>query len=659
MTTCFVDGDRHRDEADLEQIRAAYHDADADSIMKHCRLLEIKWRLVATSRTPRPNSVTTTRSVGFEQLLERTPNDDEISSRNSTALLIEAEKAVHKENERLSSMLHRAKTLGITGRVDERTGGKLSLQQRINRLYEQVNGGFKNMRTQLRMIERIECPAQMPTHFDTDPDMFDVSSELYAPGKIEELSPFQRAIYCCLHEAYERSMRRYRGMCCRERIVNGHHTRAWYAEEDIKTFVYKMADKQYRHDIWKDLTSKGSGFRDVINHMENCIDPQFPEIRKCRNMWSFRNGVFLGKVLDDLRGDYTCRFLPYESDAFKRLDPTMTSCKYFDQDFEDFSASDDWWDIPTPNFSQILDFQKLPEDVQRWAFVLGGRLCYEVGELDGFQIIPFYKGIARSGKSTAITHVFKQFFDNEDVKTLSNNVEKKFGLSSIHDGLLFIAPECRASMQLEQAEFQSIVSGEDVSIAVKHEKAKSIVWKTPGVMGGNEVPGWKDTGGSIIRRLVTFNFIRQVVDADAQLPQKLHKEIPYILQKCVRAYLEYSQIKYKNVGNIWDVLPSYFMDVRREIEEQVSPLDKYLNSSEVIVDPEVMCPSSVFQDAFMQFATKRCGESKVKFSVDFTRGPFNSRGITVEKRSQRWGSDNDIYDEDFFIGVTIKETTSF
>ena len=101
------------------------------------------------------------------------------------------------------------------------------------------------------------------------------------------------------------------------------------------------------------------------------------------------------------------------------------------------------------------------------------------------------------------------------------------------------------------------------------------------------------------------------------------------------------------------------MDVRREIEEQVSPLDKYLNSSEVIVDPEVMCPSSVFQDAFMHYATKRCGETKVKFSVDFTRGPFNSRGITVEKRSQRWGSDNDIYEEDFFIGVTIKETTSF
>ena len=38
-----------------------------------------------------------------------------------------------------------------------------------------------------------------------------------------------------------------------------------------------------------------------------------------------------------------------------------------------------------------------------------------------------------------------------------------------------------------------MVSGEDVSIAVKHEKAKSIQWTTPGVMAGNEMPGWRDT----------------------------------------------------------------------------------------------------------------------------------------------------------------------
>ena len=54
---------------------------------------------------------------------------------------------------------------------------------------------------------------------------------------------------------------------------------------------------------------------------------------------------------------------------------------------------------------------------------------------------------------------------------------------------MFIARRCRESMALEQAEFQSMVSGEDVSVAIKHEKAKSIQWTTPGVMADNEMPG--------------------------------------------------------------------------------------------------------------------------------------------------------------------------
>jgi len=654
----YVDKDPDYDAVNILDIRQTYEDADAETIMSHCRAFEIKWKLIATKRTPDPLDLNGMQTLGYSQLLLEIP--DRIDERNSTSLVAMAEKAMETQVARVTSMLHRAKALDITRELEKPDANdrrpNLTLHHRINRLYKRIFRGFQNIRIHVGGIEDIACPGVIQGAYGADPDLFKPSTELYAPGIIEELSPFQRALYVCLNETYERKMRRYKGMCCLERIVDGHHTRAWYPVHDIKKLVYTIADKHCRHDVWKDLTSKGSGFRDVINHLEACIDPQFPEIVKCRNMWSFRNGVFMAKIYDDLTGDYKSQFYPYDSAEFQTLDPLKVSCKYFDQDFEDFSTCDDWWNIPTPNFSQILDFQKLPDEVQRWAFVLGGRLCYEVGELDGFQVLPFFKGIARSGKSTVINDVFKQFYEIEDVKTMSNNVEKKFGLSSIYDGLLFVAPEIRGSMALEQAEFQSIVSGESVSIAVKHEKAKSLVWTTPGVMAGNEVPGWKDTGGSIIRRLVTFNFVRQVVNADAQLPQKLHAEIPFILQKCIRAYLDYAQRKYRNVGNIWDVLPKYFIDVRKEIEEQVSPLDRYLNSTEVIIDPNVRCPSSVFQDAFMQYAARRCGEKSIKFSVDFTRGPFNSRGITIERFSEYWGGD--MYDEDFFVGVNIKETTT-
>ena len=201
-----------------------------------------------------------------------------------------------------------------------------------------------------------------------------------------------------------------------------------------------------------------------------------------------------------------------------------------------------------------------------------------------------------------------------------------------------------------------MVSGEDVSIAVKHEKAKSIQWTTPGVMAGNEMPGWRDTGGSILRRLVTFNFIRQVKEADATLPEKLKCEVPVMLQKCVRAYLDYALHKYRGVGNIWDVLPRYFIEVREEIEEQVSPLDKYLNSPEVIIDPDARVPLRVFQDAFQFFAKNRCGERSIKFSAAYTRGPFHARGITVERVTVTWGAEGRLYeDEDFAVGVTVKE----
>ena len=96
--------------------------------------------------------------------------------------------------------------------------------------------------------------------------------------------------------------------------------------------------------------------------------------------------------------------------------------------------------------------------------------------------------------------------------------------------------------------------------------------------------------------------------------------------------------------------------VRKEIEEQVSPLDKYLNSSEVIIDPDARVPLSVFQDAFQFFAKNRCGERNIKFSAAYTRGPFNARGITVERATMTWGAEGRLYeDEDFAVGVTIKE----
>jgi hypothetical protein len=113
--------------------------------------------------------------------------------------------------------------------------------------------------------------------------------------------------------------------------------------------------------------------------------------------------------------------------------------------FESYDHVEDWWDIPTPYFQSILDYQKFDKDVSKWMYVMGGRLCFDVNDIECWQIAMYCKGVARTGKSTLLTNVFQKFYEAEDVKTLSSNSEKQFGLSAIYDGFMFIAPECKTN----------------------------------------------------------------------------------------------------------------------------------------------------------------------------------------------------------------------
>ena len=279
-------------------------------------------------------------------------------------------------------------------------------------------------------------------------------------------------------------------------------------------------------------------------------------------------------------------------------------------------------------------------------------MCYDTTDIDKWQVIPFLKGIAGSGKSTIITKICKKFYDSEDVRTLSNNIERKFGLSSLYDGFMFIAPEVKGDLCLEQAEFQSMVSGEDVSIAQKYEKARSVEWKTPGILGGNEVPNWKDNSGSVLRRLLTFNFGKQVKDADPHLDEKLDAEIPVILLKCVKGYLEYSQ-KYSD-QNIWNVVPKYFKGIQNQVAMVTNSLQNFLSSEKVHYSID-FC---VTQKYFIEVFNRHCADNnlgRVKFNPDFFAGPFSSRDLSVSTEPRKHNGIN-YTNTPFIIGLDIVET---
>lgn len=535
---------------------------------------------------------------------------------------------IYKRNAKfISEMFHHCNV--TLGKLDhdcvDINGVEMKVGERINRLLVSYKYAYDQVATYTRQYEMINCPTLLPVDSDSISSLFECST---IDTELKDISPYQRLLFALYDETYKRNYRKYKGQCCEQvRTVENFYTKAWKPIMTIPEFVYSVAQKETRFDMWLNMTSRSNNAREAIKHLTDSKDIQFPEIKKKRHVWSFKNGIFFGKWLDPEKGVYTSKFFSYTSDEYKSLhDPTIVSAKYFDKQFDDFTHIENWYDIPTPNFQSVMDYQKFDEDVCKWMYVMGGRLCFEVGDMDGWQVIPFLKGIARSGKSTLITKVFKKFYESEDVRTLSNNIERKFGLSGICDGFMFIAPEVKGDLCLEQAEFQSLVSGEDVSVAQKYEKPKSVEWKTPGILGGNEIPNWKDNSGSVLRRLLTWNFGKQVKDADPKLDDKLDAEIPIILLKCVRAYLDYSQ-KYSGV-DIWNCVPKYFKLIQTQVAMVTNTLQNFLASEKVKYGQDMFVPQKIFIQIFNQ----HCQENnlgKVKFNPDFYAGPFSSRDLEV------------------------------
>jgi len=612
--THFIDKEPNKYEALVELQKQHIQSMKVEQVNGVIDKFEQAWSL-------KTNDFRNARELGYRQFVHP-DNFDEYGNPRANQIDMLAIKSIRdKQKTYLVNVKNHARDLKIHKKEPNDDG--INLVRRINNILKQLCDGYDNIRRHYMSFERVDNPTVLPQFTKLgDPSTID-------DDEVESSTPYQKCLLYTMDQTYKAGYRRYKGQCCEEiKTIDGCRTRAWKPKFSIEHFVYSLAQKDVDFTTWKNFTSRGSVFREVIDNMSKCLDDQFPEITKRRHVWSFKNGVFVGKGWYADIGGYDCRFYPYDSPEFRALDPTVIACKYFDQQFDDFSHVKRWQDIPTPYFDSILKYQKFDDDVCDWAYVMGGRLCYDVGEMDAWQIIPFFKGIARSGKSTLITKVFKKFYENEDVGTLSNNIEKKFGLSAIMDSFMFIAPEVKGDLALEQAEFQSMVSGEDVSVAVKNKTAHSIEWKVPGVLGGNEVPNWKDNSGSVLRRILTWNFTKQVRDADPQLDEKLNDELPIILLKCVRGYLEYSN-KYKD-KDIWNVVPEYFKKVQKQVAMVASTLHNFMESTLVEYGKDHFVPQKLFVQVFNQHCQAN-NLGKARFNQDFYAGPFSSRDIEVRE----------------------------
>lgn len=324
--------------------------------------------------------------------------------------------------------------------------------------------------------------------------------------------------------------------------------------------------------------------------------------------------------------------------------------------------------IETPEIDSLMDIQKLDQQTKEWLFAMLGRCLYDVGSKDNWQVILFIKGIAGSGKST-LANALRLLYPPSMVGTLSSNTEEKFGLQSIYDKLVFICQEVRKkNWSLDQGALQSMITGEAVSVAVKNEKAKDIIWTAPGLLCGNEIGSWTDAAGSMQRRLFVVEFNEAVPKdvSDTNLHAKIKDKVGLFLRKANLAYLE----KAHRFGqfDIWktNVLPPALHEFNKNVRMQVDGLESFmchrrdagiglLCTEEALREQHCSQKEAVFMD-FADFKQRylryRAAEGYPKITLDkdhFLKG-FSDWGITIENSSKRYVDDK-LQTKTWAIGV--------
>ena len=111
---------------------------------------------------------------------------------------------------------------------------------------------------------------------------------------------------------------------------------------------------------------------------------------------------------------------------------------------------------------------------------------------------------------------------------LSQNAQEEFGLATLigpQGPMRTIVFECSGAFKISAQQFQSMSTGEPVTVNVKNQPAFTTTkWPTHALLIGNSKPPWEDHGFALTRRIVVFYMRKAVSHKDGLLTQRIHAD---------------------------------------------------------------------------------------------------------------------------------------
>jgi len=501
----------------------------------------------------------------------------------------------------------------------------------VNRCREFVVGGYSSITPLCLMMHKRQGE-------QVENDSNEGILQTIASDK-DTLKDVQTLVQYLLEVCLMRPYKKYDGFIYEQKIGKTHY---WERTMDFKTFIHKECAYENDEPRWRLMTNCKSNVAEVEEQLKSGIyDHYLPTLRRNRTIWSWKNGVY------DAKHD---KFYSFDTDAINTIDDmdvlhisklpeSIVACRYFPNKefnyYADLKGNFDngaWWQIPTPSFDRVLDYQQLEEDVQRciWSMACG-RMQHDMQEVDNKQVICFFVGMAGTGKSIWIDAI-NNMYEHEDVGVIANKGQQTFCLDGMEDKFIWHISEVTSQFNLCQAKFQQIVSGENILVDRKHKTSITVLWRAPGLMAGNETPAFSDNAGSIARRTcaVRFEHTLDKEHLDTSLPEKMKGEIAATIVKGNRAF-QSMNVQHKG-KSFWDFAPNYFNDTQMIMKASTNALVSFLASGKVAFTKTEYVREREFKESFYTFC-KDNGLEFPKWTTDYYMGPLAAEKIQIGKNN--------------------------
>lgn len=435
------------------------------------------------------------------------------------------------------------------------------------------------------------------------PDSVELENVVVVGGEDDKRSDAQILLEFLIQRAQQQQLRRLgTAMYKPRREPGGQHTLFFEYDCEISEFIYRSVAPSRVYPLqYKALTAKPSTPSQTINLLTHVQDVRCPMLKKSRYLFSFRNGVF------DIR---TARFSTYST----MMSLANSTANYFDFVVNyDEHIGGDVCNLQTPIFDKILVDQHMNDSDRYWFFVMCGRLLFNVGDLDDWQVCLYIHGVAGSGKST-ILRLLALFYEPSDVGYLMSDGQATFSDEHLYDKFMTLAFDVDKRTQFSVTRLNSIVSGEPLSINRKHKTALNAAWKGSLAMGSNNPPPWPDTAGNLIRRFVIFPFEYPIRESDTRMFDRLKTELPLLLIKMVRLYL--SAVHRYGHTSLWGegILPKMCHRARKQYLVASNPLSAFLESDHVRFAAGTSVPATDFRKRLADFIREN-GDRKASTTV--------------------------------------------